>query len=114
MTNTLSTKLLLVDDDLKLCRLICSYLEPMGYSVSTAHNGTEGLAMALAGEYDAMILDVMLPQLDGFEVLKRLRAHSNLPVLMLTGLGDDPKAPRYVQTIRGVGYMMLKPGTAAE
>ena len=89
MTNTLSTKLLLVDDDLKLCRLICGYLEPMGYSVSTAHNGTEGLAMALAGEYDAMILDVMLPQLDGFEVLKRLRAHSNLPVLMLTGLGDE-------------------------
>jgi len=90
MTNALSTRLLLVDDDLKLCRLIRSYLEPMGYTVSTAHNGEDGLAMALDAEYDAVILDVMLPRLDGFEVLRRLRATSNVPVLMLTGLGDEP------------------------
>lgn len=89
MTNALSTKLLLVDDDLKLCRLIRTYLEPLGYTVAAAHNGPEGLAMALKGEYDALILDVMLPGLDGFEVLKRLRAHSNVPVLMLTGLGEE-------------------------
>ena len=89
MTNALSTRLLLVDDDLKLCRLIRAYLEPLGYSVTAAHNGPDGLAMALEGDYDALILDVMLPGFDGFEVLKRLRAQSNVPVLMLTGLGEE-------------------------
>ena len=89
MTSTLNTRLLLVDDDLKLCRLVREYLEPMGYSVSLAHSGTDGLEMAVAGDFDAVILDVMLPRLNGFEVLKALRAQSNVPVLMLTGLGDE-------------------------
>jgi DNA-binding response OmpR family regulator len=73
----------------KLCRLVKDYLEPMGYSVTVAHNGTDGLEMAIATEFDAVILDVMLPRLDGFEVLKLLRAKSNVPVLMLTGLGEE-------------------------
>jgi DNA-binding response OmpR family regulator len=89
MTSTIGTKLLLIDDDLKLCRLIKSYLEPLGYAVSTAHTGPDGLAAALDGEFDALILDVMLPGFDGFEVLKRLRAKSDVPVLMLTGLGEE-------------------------
>jgi DNA-binding response OmpR family regulator len=89
MLNALSTRLLLVDDDLKLCRLIREYLEPMGYTVTVAHNGPDGLEMAVGSEFDAVILDVMLPRLDGFEVLKLLRARSNVPVLMLTGLGDE-------------------------
>jgi two-component system response regulator CpxR len=84
-----STRLLLVDDDLKLCRLVRQYLEPLGYDVSLAHNGEDGLRAALAGTFDAIILDVMMPRLDGFEVLKRLRAKSNVPVLMLTGLGEE-------------------------
>lgn len=83
------TRLLVVDDDTKLCRLIREYLEPLGYDVSLAHTGVVGLEKALGGEYAAVILDVMLPQLDGFEVLKRLRARSNVPVLMLTGLGEE-------------------------
>jgi DNA-binding response OmpR family regulator len=86
---TLSTHLLLVDDDVKLCRLVREYLEPLGYQVSSAHTGPDGLELALAVSYDAIILDVMLPGLDGFEILKRLRAKSNVPVLMLTGLGDE-------------------------
>jgi len=86
---SLSTHLLLVDDDVKLCRLVREYLEPLGYQVSSAHTGPDGLELALAVAYDAIILDVMLPGLDGFEVLKRLRAKSNVPVLMLTGLGDE-------------------------
>jgi DNA-binding response OmpR family regulator len=86
---SLSTHLLLVDDDVKLCRLVRDYLEPLGYQVSSAHTGPDGLELALAVAYDAIILDVMLPGLDGFEVLKRLRATSNVPVLMLTGLGDE-------------------------
>jgi DNA-binding response OmpR family regulator len=85
--------LLLVDDDEKLCRLVQAYLEPMGYVVTSAHTGPDGLRAAVAGKFDAVILDVMLPQLDGFEVLKRLRAapgpNANVPVLMLTGLGDE-------------------------
>ncbi len=89
MTAALSTNLLLIDDDQKLCRLVRAYLEPMGYVVATAHNGVDGLSMARAGAYDAIILDVMLPQLNGFEVLKELRASSNVPVLMLTGLGEE-------------------------
>src|SRR5438067_6990592 len=85
----LSTHLLLVDDDVKLCQLVRDYLEPLGFRVSSAHTGPEGLERPLALEYDAIILDVMLPELDGFEVLKRLRAKSNAPVIMLTGLGDE-------------------------
>jgi two-component system, OmpR family, response regulator CpxR len=88
-TSNSTTHLLLVDDDLKLCRLVRQYLEPLGYSVSLAHNGEDGLHAALGGVFDAIILDVMMPKLDGFEVLKRLRAKSNVPVLMLTGLGEE-------------------------
>ncbi|MDE3199219.1 MAG: response regulator transcription factor [Acidobacteriota bacterium] len=89
MTNEGATRLLMVDDDQKLCRLVRGYLEPMGYSVSMAYTGTDGLEMALAGNFDLVILDVMLPRMDGFEVLKALRAHSNVPVIMLTGLGEE-------------------------
>jgi two-component system response regulator CpxR len=83
------TRLLLIDDDLKLCRLVRQYLEPLGYAVSLAHNGEDGLRAALAGTFDAIILDVMMPKLDGFEVLKKIRAKSDVPVLMLTGLGEE-------------------------
>jgi DNA-binding response OmpR family regulator len=83
------TRLLLIDDDRKLCRLIKGYLEPMGYAVDTAHTGPDGLAKAAAEVYHAVILDVMLPEMDGFEVLKQLRRTSNVPVLMLTSRGDE-------------------------
>jgi DNA-binding response OmpR family regulator len=70
--------------------MVCEYLEPLGYDVETAHTGPEGLRKALDGEYHAIILDVMLPGQDGFAVLKELRAHSAVPVLMLTGRGEAP------------------------
>jgi two-component system response regulator CpxR len=82
-------KLLIVDDDKKLCRLVADYLKPMGYEVEAAHTGPEGLEKALTGTFHAMILDVMLPGMDGFEVLKSLRQTSDLPVLMLTARGDE-------------------------
>jgi len=82
-------KILIVDDDKKLCRLVADYLEPMGYEVEAAHNGTQGLQMILEGNYHAVILDVMMPQMDGFEVLKRLRKESDIPVLMLTARGEE-------------------------
>jgi DNA-binding response OmpR family regulator len=84
------TPLLVIDDDEKACRLLRDYLEPLGYAVDLAHNGAEGLDRALHGKYAAVILDVMLPGLNGFEVLRELRRHSDVPVLMLTALGDEP------------------------
>jgi DNA-binding response OmpR family regulator len=83
------TRLLVIDDDRKLCRLTKDYLEPMGYVVEMAHTGPEGLEKAAGEDYQAVILDVMLPGMDGFEVLKRLRRESNVPVLMLTARGEE-------------------------
>lgn len=83
------TRVLLIDDDRKLSRLIREYLEPMGYEVSMCHSGPEGLEKAIAEKFEAIILDVMLPGMDGFEVLKKLRHTSDVPVLMLTGRGEE-------------------------
>jgi DNA-binding response OmpR family regulator len=82
-------RLLVIDDDRKLCRLIKDYLEPMGYLVESAHSGPEGLEKAVTQEFQAVILDVMLPGMDGFEVLKQLRRTSDVPVLMLTARGEE-------------------------
>ncbi len=82
-------RLLVVDDDRKLAGLIRDYLTPMGYAVELRHNGPDGLAEALAGDYEAVILDVMMPGMDGFAVLRELRKTSEVPVLMLTALGEE-------------------------
>src|SRR5438093_11566985 len=82
-------RLLIIDDDPKLCRLVKDYLTPMGYDIETAHTGPQWLEMARTGNYQAVILDCMLPGMDGFEVLRQLRRASQVPVLMLTALGDE-------------------------
>jgi DNA-binding response OmpR family regulator len=82
-------KILMVDDDRKLCRLVADYLEPMGYTVAAAHNGKDGLEMIRKGDYQAVILDVMMPEMDGLEVLKHLRNESDIPVIMLTARGEE-------------------------
>ena len=83
-------RVLLVDDDKKFCRLLIDYLKPLGYDVKAAHTGPEGVDKALDGDWHAVILDVMLPGMDGLEVLKRIRtAKSNVPVLMLTARGEE-------------------------
>ena len=84
-----ATRILVVDDDRKLCRLIKDYLEPLGYKVQATHTGPEGAERAVAESWHAVILDLMLPGCDGFEVLKRIRTHSAVPVLMLTARGDE-------------------------
>jgi two-component system response regulator CpxR len=84
------TRVLVVDDDVKLCRLIRDYLSPLGYDVATAHNGPAGVEMAASQPFAAVLLDVMLPGFDGFEVLRRIRRASDVPVLMLTGRGEEP------------------------
>jgi DNA-binding response OmpR family regulator len=82
-------RLLVIDDDRKLCRLIADYLDPLGYDVTTVHTGPEGVERATAEAWQAVILDLMLPGLDGFEVLKQIRRTSDVPVLMLTARGDE-------------------------
>lgn len=79
----------MVDDDRKLCQLVRDYLDSMGFSVDLRHNGSDGLKQALAEKYDAVILDVMMPGMDGIEVLRELRKKSDVPVLMLTALGEE-------------------------
>jgi len=84
-----ATQIIIIDDDPKLCDLIREYLEPLGYAVDSAHTGPDGLEAVRAGDFSAVILDVMLPGMDGFEVLKAIRHDSNVPVIMLTGRGDE-------------------------
>lgn len=79
----------MIDDDRKLCRLIADYLGSLGYEVAAAHTGPEGVERATTESWQAVILDLMLPGLDGFEVLKQIRRTSNVPVLMLTARGDE-------------------------
>ncbi len=76
--------LLLVDDDAELCALMTEFFAGAGFNVDCVCNGAEGLARAINGAYDLLILDVMLPALDGFAVLEQLRHRKDLPVIMLT------------------------------
>ncbi len=81
--------ILLVDDDQELCQLLARYLQKEGVISDQVHTGPDGLEKALSGNYDAMVLDIMLPQLSGLEVLAELRKKSQLPVVMLTAKGDE-------------------------
>jgi DNA-binding response OmpR family regulator len=89
MNSSQKRKVLMVDDDRKLCALVKDYLEPLGFHVDMRHSGDAGLMQILAEPYDAVILDVMMPVMDGFEVLRELRKKCDVPVLMLTALGDE-------------------------
>lgn len=82
-------RILIIDDDTKLCRLIRDYLEPLGYEVASAHTAPTGLEIALTDTFSAIILDVMLPGMNGFDLLRSLREKSSVPVLMLTGRGEE-------------------------
>ena len=82
-------RILLADDDEELCHLLRDFLVREGFQVDLAHNGDDALRLAQAGGYDAVILDVMLPERSGLELLRELRRSSKLPVLMLTALGED-------------------------
>ncbi len=82
-------RILLVDDDAALAELLTEYLKPVGYELSVAATGAEGLKRLAADSFDGVLLDVMLPDLDGFEVCRRIRSSSDVPVLMLTARGQD-------------------------
>jgi DNA-binding response OmpR family regulator len=82
-------QLLLIDDDKELTTMLATYLQREGFQLNVANDGLTGLQLALAQQYDLLVLDVMMPQLDGISLLKRLRQVSDKPVLMLTARGDD-------------------------
>jgi two-component system phosphate regulon response regulator OmpR len=81
--------LLIVDDDTRLSAMLASYLGEAGFSVRQAANGTTGLAAFRRKPPDAVILDLMLPDMDGFEICRRMRAVSQIPILMLTAKGEE-------------------------
>jgi len=78
-----------VDDDVELCDLVKEFLQPEGLQVEAVHNGNRGLERALSGEHALVVLDVMLPGMNGLDVLRKLRATSSVPVLLLTARGQD-------------------------
>ena len=82
-------KILIIDDDIELCALVERYLETEGYVVTTKHNGVDGLTEGLTTSYQLVVLDVMLPQKNGFDVLSDLRKTSSVPVLMLTAKDSE-------------------------
>src|SRR5580765_5509860 len=89
VTGSPELRVLVVDDDTELCELLSEYLATEGYAVEAVHTGRLGIERALSGDHAIVVLDVMLPDLKGFEVLRLVRAQSRRPVLMLTARGDE-------------------------
>ena len=81
-------RVLVVDDDAELCQLVTRYLTREGFDITWASSGNAGVGRALAEDYSLIMLDVMMPDTDGFDVLRRIRQHCRTPVLMLTARGD--------------------------
>ena len=82
-------RVLIVDDDVELCELVTEYLSGEGFEIEAVHDGNDGLRRALTGEHVLVVLDIMLPGMNGLDVLRNLRKQSRIPVLILTARGDD-------------------------
>ena len=106
------TKLLLVDDDTELAQMLQEYLEREDFAVTLAHDGETGATAALSGEYALAVLDVMMPRASGMDALARIRAQSDLPVIMLTAKGDD--IDRIIGLEMGADDYVQKPCTPRE
>jgi DNA-binding response OmpR family regulator len=109
---SLASRVLLIDDDSRLPELLSSYLEQNGVTLSHAADGPRGLAALEQGAYDAVLLDVMMPGMDGLEVARRIRAKSNLPIIMLTARGDE--TDRVVGLELGADDYVAKPFSPRE
>ena len=105
-------RVLIIDDDRELCQLVSVCLLREGMNVQVAHDGRSGLNMALSGQHDLVILDVMLPELTGLQLLKQLRTSSPIGVLMLTARGEE--ADRIVGLEYGADDYLSKPFSARE
>jgi len=106
------TSILLVDDDVEFVALLKEYLQRESFEVATAHDGETGIAHALSGRHSIAVLDVMMPRMNGIEVLRRIRKQATIPVLMLTARGDD--ADRIVGLELGADDYVTKPCTPRE
>jgi two-component system response regulator CpxR len=104
--------ILMVDDDQGLCELVQEFLGREGYAVTAVHDGASGLGAALEGNFGLVILDVMLPILDGFAVLRQLRRQSNVPVIMLTARAAEHD--RIGGLGEGADDYLVKPFAAGE
>jgi DNA-binding response OmpR family regulator len=107
-----SLRVLCIDDDVRLYELLASYFRPNGVHLEHASDGTKGLAALAAGVFDAVLLDVMMPGIDGLEVCRRIRQRSRVPVLMLTARGDE--ADRVVGLEIGADDYIPKPFSPRE
>ncbi len=105
-------KVLLIDDDRELAGLLVEYLQRDGFEPAAVHDGESGVSQALSGRYDIVVLDVMMPRLDGIAVLRQIRAQSRIPVVMLTARGDD--IDRIVGLELGADDYVPKPCTPRE
>lgn len=85
----MAQRVLMIDDDAALASMVSEYLGTLGLTVTTRLTAADGLQLLQRDAFDALILDVMLPDLDGFEVCRRVRAMSDIPILMLTARGDE-------------------------
>jgi two-component system response regulator CpxR len=92
--NDRAGNLLIIDDDVRLCQLIGEFFSESEYTIHAVHNGATGLARALDERFDLILLDIMLPGLDGLEVLTQLRRRSSVPVIMLTARGAQEDCVR--------------------
>ena len=101
------TRLLVIDDDRELCGLVAEYLARDGFEVESVHDGEAGLSRALHGDFALVVLDVMLPGLSGFDVLRSLREGSSVPVVMLTARGEE--VDRIVGLEMGADDYLAKP-----
>lgn len=105
-------KILIIDDDTDLCRLLKNNLEQEGYHVSICHDGVSGLDESQRLDYQLVVLDVMLPQKNGFEVLKKIREKSFVPVLMLTA--KDSEGDKVSGLRMGADDYLTKPFSNSE
>jgi two-component system response regulator CpxR len=87
-TTSAPEQVLVIDDDVELCKLVTRYLTQEGFQIDSVNGGAPGAERALSGNYALVVLDVMMPGVNGFDVLRRIRAESRIPVLMLTAKGD--------------------------
>ncbi len=108
----MNTKILIVDDEEWVCALVGRYLEQAGYDVATAHDGEKALAKFESFRPDLIVLDWMLPKLDGLEVARRVRAQSNVPIIMLTARADE--IDRIEGLDSGADDYVVKPFSARE
>src|SRR6202022_16483 len=92
--------LLIVDDDLDLCEVLTRYLEAEDFRVSSAHTGSEGSKAGIEGSYELIVLDVMLPDKKGFDVLREIRQRARTPVLMLIAKGEEFTPARALKLVR--------------